>query len=84
MRYTAPEIIATFLCADINDVERYQPTLFASVAIYLCDSSDYYCCPRKGQKPPTKDRDGFSRGFVWEPVWTHERSGRVVYCAKGS
>lgn len=83
-RYTAPEIIGMFLCCDINDVDRYQPTLFPTVGVYTADGDDYYCCPRAGQRPPVKDRDGFARGYVWKPVWTHQATGRVVYCASGT
>lgn len=80
-RYTAPEIIGTFLSCDIDDLDRYQPTLFPTVAVYTY-GEDFYCCPRTGQKPPLKDRDGTSRGYRWEVVWTHERTGRKVYFAK--
>lgn len=81
-RYTAPEIIATMLCADINDVDRYQPSLFPTVGVYLVDGPHYYCCPRKGQKPPKGDRDGWDRDFDWRPAWTHERSGRTVFVSE--
>lgn len=81
-RYTAPEIIATHLCCDIYDIKgsRYQPTLFNQVAVYTY-GEDYFCCPTKTQKPPEKDRNGNERGFVWKPVWFHEKTGRKVYCS---
>lgn len=83
-KYTAPEIIGTFLCCDISEVDSYQPTLFPTVKVYQVGGDDFYCCPRQGQKPPVKDRDGFDREFKWGMAWTHEPSGRSVYCAKGA
>ena len=33
-RYTAPEIIGLYTSDDIEDIHRYQPTLFPGVAVY--------------------------------------------------
>lgn len=83
-RYTGKELIATNLCCDIGDIHDYQPGMFPTTKVYTADSDAYWCCPLKGKKPPVRDRDGFHRGFVWKPVWTHERSGRTVYSASGT
>lgn len=61
---TAAEIIAFHFCSDISDVQegRYQPTRYASPAVYTL-GDDYYCSPREGQKPP--------KGFAWEKIGRH-------------
>ena len=79
-KYTAPEIIGTYTCDEIGEIlaGRYQPTLLFNPSVYVI-GENYYCCPTLRQKPPTTDRDGYDRGFVWKRVWTHEKTGRHVY-----
>lgn len=82
-RYTSPEIIATHLCCDYNDVKSaiYQPSLFNIVSVYTL-GDDYYCCPTFGKLPPRKDKNGFPGFFVWLPVFTHKQTGRTVYMSR--
>jgi hypothetical protein len=70
-RRTAAEIIAFHFCTDIRDVQecRYQPTRYASPAIYTM-GDDYYCSPPVGASPPAK----FGK---WEAIGTHY--DRTVY-----
>jgi hypothetical protein len=75
-RRTAAEIIAFHLCSDIRDVQdcRYQPTRYASPAIYTVGDF-YYCSPTAGQKPP--------RDFPkWELAGTYY--GRDVLAANST
>jgi hypothetical protein len=78
---TAAEVIATWLCWDINEVleQVYQPTLLFNPSVYSI-GDDFVCCPTSRQKPPIIDRDGFDRGFKWEPAF--EWHGRTVYISK--
>lgn len=70
-RRTAAEIIAFHFGSDIRDVQecRYQPTRYASPAIYTLDD-DYFCSPAAGSTPPAK----FGK---WEALGTYY--GRTVY-----
>jgi hypothetical protein len=80
-RVSAIEAIAVHLCSDESEIKdyNYQPSLFPGVKVYSI-GEDYFCSPRKGQKPPTLDRDGQERGFQWEKVF--EWQGREVFYSK--
>jgi hypothetical protein len=70
-RKSAAEIIATMWGWDISDVkdglyQSYQPP------VYVC-GSHYYSCPPKGRKPNGDKR------WKWKPVYTDQRTGRIVY-----
>ena len=74
-RRTAAEIIATHLMWDIADVrdERYQPTRYASPAIY--NMGGYYFSAPSDNRAPKADV-----GQPWEEVG--EYYGRKVFCSK--
>ncbi len=67
----APEIIAFHLGQDIQDIKDglYQ---YHTPSVYT-HGDDYYCCPRKGQKPPVRE---FSET---EWVLSGEEYGRKIY-----
>ena len=77
----AAEAVATWACDDINEIveSAYQPSLFFNPTIF-CVGDDYACAMKGKRKPPTKDRDGDERGFVWKPVF--EWRGFTVYLSK--
>jgi hypothetical protein len=61
-RRTAAEIIGFHMSSDIRDIQecRYQPTRYASPAVYTIGDF-YYCCPSSPtQKMPM--------GGIWEFV----------------
>jgi hypothetical protein len=74
-RRTAAEIIATHLMWDIADVrdERYQPTRYASPAIYNM-GGDYFSAPSDNRAPKA------DVGQPWEEVG--EYYGRKVFRSK--
>lgn len=79
VKRSAPEIIAFHFSSDISEVRdmRYQPTRYASPAVY-CWGEDYYCCPTARQKPP-KDPD-FEDTFEWKELATYY--GRTIFFSK--
>jgi hypothetical protein len=74
-RRTAADIIATHLWSDIADVrdDRYQPTRYASPAIYNM-GQDYYAAPSDNRCPKAEV------GQPWEEVG--EYYGRKVFRSK--
>ena len=73
-RRTAPELIATVLCWDWNDVKdnAYQPTRHTSPRVYSIGDG-YMCAPTDRQKLPKDFGD-------WEVAG--EAYGRKVYRTK--
>lgn len=74
-KYSAPYIIGFHFGSDMRDISegRYQPTRYASPAVYVV-GNDYYCAPSGSQKPPARD------GWNWQPLATYY--GRTIYTAK--
>ncbi|MDR3449533.1 MAG: hypothetical protein P4M15_07290 [Alphaproteobacteria bacterium] len=67
-RRTAAELIGIHLCSDIRDIQecRYQPTRFASPAVYSI--GEYYFCSPTGMKTKLPvDREVPNR-WQWEEV----------------
>ena len=77
----AAEAVATWACDDIDEIVEsvYQPTLLFNPTVFIV-GEDYACAMAGKRKPPTTDRDGHERGFVWKPVF--EWKGRTVYLSK--
>lgn len=76
-RRTAAEIIAFHFCSDIADVRdcRYQPTRYASPAIFVLDD-DYYAAP-SNNKPPRAEV-----GQPWELIGSYY--GRSIFRSRSA
>ena len=62
-RRTAAEIIATHICYDMAEMSdyRYQPTRYASPAVYAIGDY-YYCAPTGGKSGP--------KPWKWQQIGT--------------
>jgi hypothetical protein len=60
-RVTAAERIAFQTGTDFAEMKecRYQPTRYATTAVYVL-GNDYYCSPTRGKLPNV--------GYFWEPI----------------